>query len=87
MTATSQPLKLFRFPRMFGVPNLSPSCCKLERWLRIARIPYEVTQRCGKHGAFIPDDPRPPRKRQPPALLASNTATSISNVPSGSVAK
>src|SRR5262249_24802955 len=35
-------IKLFQFPRMFGIPNLSPFCCKLETWLRIARIPYEV---------------------------------------------
>jgi glutathione S-transferase len=43
MTKTShQPIKLFQFPRMFGIPNLSPFCCKLETWLRIARIPYEV---------------------------------------------
>jgi glutathione S-transferase len=35
-------LRLFQFPRMLGVPNLSPFCCKLETWLRIARIPYEV---------------------------------------------
>ena len=37
-----QPIKLFQFPRMFGIPNLSPFCCKLETWLRIARVPYEV---------------------------------------------
>lgn len=43
MTDTErQPIKLFQFPRMFGIPNLSPFCCKLETWLRIARIPYEV---------------------------------------------
>lgn len=35
-------LKLFQFPRMFGTPNVSPFCCKLEAWLRIAGIPYEV---------------------------------------------
>ena len=35
-------IKLFQFPRMFGIPNLSPFCCKLETWLRITRIPYEV---------------------------------------------
>src|SRR5262245_60241278 len=40
--AVHAPIKLFQFPRMFGIPNLSPSCCKLETWLRIARIPYEV---------------------------------------------
>jgi glutathione S-transferase len=36
------PIKLFQFPRMFAIPNLSPFCCKLETWLRIADIPYEV---------------------------------------------
>src|SRR5262245_1257266 len=36
------PIKLFQFPRMFGIPNLSPFCCKLETWLRIAGVPYEV---------------------------------------------
>jgi len=40
--ALDAPIKLFQFPRMFAVPNLSPFCCKLETWLRIARIPYEV---------------------------------------------
>jgi glutathione S-transferase len=42
MTARDRPLKLFQFPRMFGVPNISPFCCKLETWLRIAGIPYVV---------------------------------------------
>jgi glutathione S-transferase len=40
--AAYPPIKLFQFPRMFGIPNVSPFCCKLETWLRIARIPYEV---------------------------------------------
>jgi glutathione S-transferase len=39
---THPPIKLFQFPRMFGIPNLSPFCCKLETWLRIAGIPCEV---------------------------------------------
>lgn len=39
---TNARIKLFRFPRMFAVPNLSPFCCKMETWLRIAGIPYEV---------------------------------------------
>jgi glutathione S-transferase len=43
MTTALQPLiKLFQFPRLFGIPNLSPFCCKLETWLRIAGLPYEV---------------------------------------------
>jgi glutathione S-transferase len=41
-TASGPPIKLFVFPRMFAIPNLSPFCCKLETWLRIAQIPYEV---------------------------------------------
>jgi glutathione S-transferase len=36
------PIRLFQFPRMFGIPNLSPFCCKLETWLRVAGVPYEV---------------------------------------------
>jgi glutathione S-transferase len=43
MTAAAHPpLELFQFPRRFGIPNLSPYCCKLETWLRIAGIPYAV---------------------------------------------
>jgi glutathione S-transferase len=41
-SAVHTPIKLFQFPRIFGIPNLSPFCCKLETWLRIAGIPYEV---------------------------------------------
>jgi len=40
--AVHTPIKLFQFPRRFAIPNLSPFCCKLETWLRIAGIPYEV---------------------------------------------
>ncbi len=40
--AASPSIKLFQFPRLFGIPNLSPFCCKLETWLRIAGLPYEV---------------------------------------------
>jgi glutathione S-transferase len=39
---STRPIKLFQFPRMFGIPNISPYCCKLETWLRITGIPYEV---------------------------------------------
>ena len=43
MTSTRQArIRLFQFPRQFSVPNLSPFCCKLETWLRIADIPYDV---------------------------------------------
>ena len=50
-------IKLFVFPRMFEIPNLSPFCCKLETWLRIAQIQYEVVPT---------SDPRSaPRKKLP----------------------
>jgi glutathione S-transferase len=58
----AQPIKLFQFPRMFDIPNLSPFCCKLETWLRIAGIPYQVVEtpdpRKGPKGKlpFIEDD-------------------------------
>ena len=39
---TAAPIKLFQFPRQFAIPNVSPFCCKMETWLRIAGIPYEV---------------------------------------------
>ena len=40
--AMHRTIKLFQFPRRFGIPNLSPFCCKLETWLRMTGIPYEV---------------------------------------------
>lgn len=42
MTATGAPIKVFQFPRMFAIPNLSPFCSKLETWLRIADVAYQV---------------------------------------------
>jgi glutathione S-transferase len=43
MTEAPVPLiKLFQFPRIFNIPNISPFCCKLETWLRMTGIPYEV---------------------------------------------
>ena len=42
MTGGDRPIRLYQFPRMFDIPNISPFCCKLETWLRIAGIPYVV---------------------------------------------
>jgi glutathione S-transferase len=55
--AVHPPVKLFQFPRMFDIPNLSPFCCKLETWLRITRIPYEVVD--------TPDPRKAPRGKLP----------------------
>jgi glutathione S-transferase len=57
--AVHPPIKLFQFPRMFGIPNVSPFCCKLETWLRIAQIPYVVVDTC---------DPRAGPKRKLPFI-------------------
>jgi glutathione S-transferase len=58
MTNTAhRPIKLFQFPRMFGIPNVSPFCCKLETWLRIAGIPYEVVN--------TPDPRKGPKRKLP----------------------
>lgn len=55
--AKHQPIKLFQFPRLFAVPNLSPFCCKLETWLRIAGISYEVVD--------TPDPRKAPKGKLP----------------------
>lgn len=35
-------VKLMQPPPAWGIPNISPACMKLETWLRMAGIPYEV---------------------------------------------
>ncbi len=35
-------LKLYQFQRTWGIPNLSPFCCKIETYLRMADIDYEI---------------------------------------------
>lgn len=35
-------LKLYQFERIWGIPNLSPFCCKIETYLRMADIEYEI---------------------------------------------
>lgn len=44
-------IQLFQFPRMFAIPNLSPFCCKMETWLRIAGLDYEVVDTPNPRGA------------------------------------
>src|SRR5579863_5163865 len=54
---THSAIKLFQFPRMFGIPNISPFCCKLETWLRITKIPYDVVD--------LPDPRKGPKGKVP----------------------
>ena len=35
-------IKIFQFPASIGLPNASPFCLKLETWLRMAELEYEV---------------------------------------------
>jgi|SRR5215813_2159364 len=70
-TTAQQPVKLFQFPRMFGVPNLSPFCCKLETWLRIAGIPYEIVDT---------PDPRKGPKRKLPFIEDAGTRIADSSI-------
>ena len=37
-------IQLHQYPPMFGIPNPSPFCLKLETWLRMAKLPYEVVR-------------------------------------------
>lgn len=41
---TDQAIKLVQFPRHLGIPNASPFCAKLELWLKLAEIPYEIEE-------------------------------------------
>jgi glutathione S-transferase len=38
-------LVLHQFDRAYGLPNASPFCMKLETWLRLANVPYELPPR------------------------------------------
>lgn len=37
---------LYQFPRFKYVPSMSPFCLKLETWLRMAEVNYEVCFFC-----------------------------------------
>lgn len=50
-------IKMYQFPRMFGIPNIIPFCCKLETWLRITKIDYEAVD--------VPDPRKGPKGKVP----------------------
>ncbi len=35
-------ITLYRFAPVWGIPNLSPACVKVETYLRMVNLPYEV---------------------------------------------
>jgi len=35
-------IRLHQYPPMFGIPNPSPFCMKLETWMRMAGMPFEI---------------------------------------------
>lgn len=35
-------IDLYQFPALWGLPNFSPFCAKLETWLRMAGLPYQL---------------------------------------------
>jgi glutathione S-transferase len=37
-------IRLFQYPPMFGIPNPSPFCLKLETWLRMTKLPFEIVR-------------------------------------------
>lgn len=52
-------IKLYQYKPRWGVPNASPFCMKLETYLRMAELPYEVT---------YDDDPRKAPKGKLPYI-------------------
>lgn len=57
-------MKLVVFPRLWGLPSVSPFCVKAETWLRMAGVAYEVSYTAAPIGApygklpYLEDDGR-----------------------------
>lgn len=50
-------ITLYQFPPIWGLPNASPFCLKMETWLRMADIPYE--------NRFVMDPRKSPKGKFP----------------------
>lgn len=50
-------ITLFQFPRVWGLPNASPFCMKVENYLRMAKIPYDIH--------FVNNPQRGPKRKLP----------------------
>jgi glutathione S-transferase len=46
---TTVMIKLFQFEPAFGLPNASPFCMKLETYLRMAALPFEIPRASQSH--------------------------------------
>jgi len=44
-------IELYQFPTAYGLPNLSPFCMKVETYLRMAGLPYEIRWKSAPFGA------------------------------------
>jgi len=44
-------IELCQFPTAYGLPNLSPFCMKVETYLRMAGLPYEIRWKSAPFGA------------------------------------
>ena len=51
-------IRLYQFPRAYGLPNASPFCMKLETWLRMTGLSYQA----------LPGDPRQAPKGKLPYI-------------------
>ncbi|WP_051131964.1 Tom37 metaxin N-terminal-like domain-containing protein [Legionella tunisiensis] len=50
-------ITLYQFPGIWGLPNASPFCLKIETYLRMAEIPYEIR--------FLRDPRKSPKGKLP----------------------
>lgn len=50
-------IRLYQFPAMWNLPNVSPFCMKLETYLRMAKLPFEIIK--------LADPRRTPKKKLP----------------------
>ena len=64
-------ITLYQFPRLLGVPNMSPFCLKLEAWLRMAGLKYDIRE---------VTDPRKSPKGKLPYICDNDTTVADSAI-------
>lgn len=58
-------ITLYQFPRLWGLPNASPFCVKVETYLRMAEIPFEIK--------FVRDPRKAPKGKLPVIKIDDKT--------------